>query len=331
MASPILVLAERSGAKVLSLSLEALAMGQKAARESGASLVVLVCGKDVSEAANALLCYGTDKVLAVDNDLLADLHPDLLCAAASQACESITPGAIFMAETLAALDLAPRLAARFQTGCVSDCVDVSFKDSGGFIFTKPVYSGNVMARFALSGEPAVATFRARAAEAPEPGAAAGQVENLDVRLDSSLARYEVVETVSDDDTGGPKLESADKIVSGGRGMGGPEGFAVLEELAAALGGAVGASRPPCDLGWISPAHQVGITGAIVAPSLYIATAISGSTQHVTGMADARVIVAINNNEDANIFKIADFGILGDWEEVVPALTRAVFENKETAS
>lgn len=227
--------------------------------------------------------------------------------------------------SLTALDLAPRLAARLKTGCASDCVDVSLKDPGGFIFTKPVYSGNVMAKFALLGEPVVATFRARAAEAPEPGDASGQVENLDVTLDASLARYEVVETVSDDDTGGPKLESADRIVSGGRGMGGPEGFTVLAELAKALGGAVGASRPPCDLGWISPVHQVGITGAIVAPSLYIATGISGSTQHVAGMAEAKVIVAINNNEKANIFKIADFGIVGDWEKIIPALTGSVAE------
>ncbi len=326
MASPILVLAESSGEKVLPLSLEALAMGRKAAKESGASLAVLVCGKGVSAAANELLGYGADKVLAVDNDLLADLHPDLLCAAVSQVCESIKPGAVFMAETLTALDLAPRLAARLKTGCASDCVDVSVSnDSGGFVFTKPVYSGNVMARFALLGKPVVATFRARAAEAPETGEASGQVENLDVSLDPSLARYEVVETVSDDDTGGPKLESADRIVSGGRGMGGPEGFTVLAELAKALGGAVGASRPPCDLGWISPVHQVGITGAIVAPSLYIATGISGSTQHVAGMAEAKVIVAINNNEKANIFKIADFGIVGDWENIIPALTKAAAE------
>ncbi|MFZ5562709.1 MAG: electron transfer flavoprotein subunit alpha/FixB family protein [Thermodesulfobacteriota bacterium] len=328
MASPILVLAESSGEKVLSLSLEALAMGQKAARECGASLSVLVCGKAVSTAANELLGYGADRVLVVDHDLLGDLHPDLLCAAVSQACDIIKPGALFMAETLAALDLAPRLAARLKTGCASDCVDVSFsRETGGFIFTKPVYSGNVMARFALSGEPVVATFRARAAEAPEFGAASGQVENLDVHLESSLARYEVVEKVFDDDTGGPKLKNADRIVSGGRGMGGPEGFAVLAELAKALGGAVGASRPPCDLGWISPVHQVGITGAIVAPSLYIATGISGSTQHVAGMAEAKVIVAINNKADANIFKIADFGIVGDWEKIIPALIRAFSESK----
>ncbi|MEW5736734.1 MAG: electron transfer flavoprotein subunit alpha/FixB family protein [Thermodesulfobacteriota bacterium] len=326
MASPVLVLAESSCAGVLSLSLETLAMGQKAARESDASLAVLVCGKGVSEAANELLCYGADKVFAVDSDLLEDLHPDLLCAAVSQVCEIIRPGALFMAETLAALDLAPRLAARLGTGCASDCVDVCFlQDSVGFVFTKPVYSGNVMARFALSGEPVVATFRTRAGKAPQPGEASGKVESLDVRLDPSLARYEVVKRFSGDAAGGPRLESADKIVSGGRGMGGPEGFAALEKLAEALGGAVGASRPPCDLGWISPVHQVGITGAIVAPSLYIATGISGSTQHVAGMADSRVIVAINKNEDANIFKIADFGIVGGWEEIIPALTRAAAE------
>ena len=325
MASPILVLAESSGEQILPLSLEALAMGRKAARECGVSLAVLVCGKGLSTAANELLCYGPDNVLAVDHDLLADLHPDLLCAAVSQACEIIKPGALFMAETLTALDLAPRLAARLKTGCVSDCVDVRFKDSEGFIFTKPVYSGNVMAKFALSGEPVVATFRARAAEAPEPGQPSGLVENLDVSLAPSLARYEVVKKVYDNDTGGPQLESADKIVSGGRGMGGPEGFAVLEELVKTLGGALGASRPPCDLGWISPVHQVGITGAIVAPSLYIATGISGSTQHVAGMAEAKVIVAINNNEKANIFKIADFGIVGDWEKIIPALTKAAAE------
>ena len=326
MVSPILVFAENSGAEILYLSLEALAMGRKAAKESGASLAVLVCGKGVSEAANKLLCYGADKVYAIDNDLLEGLHPDLLCAAVSQACETIKPRAIFMAETLSALDLAPRLAARLGTGCASDCVDVSFsRDLENFIFTKPVYSGNVMAQFALSGEPAAATFRARAADAPIPGEASGRVEILDVSLEPSIARYEVVERVSDEDASGLKLENADRIVSGGRGMGGSEGFAVLEELAEALGGALGASRPPCDLGWISPAHQVGITGAIVAPSLYIAAGISGSTQHVAGMADSRVIVAINNNEAANIFKIADFGIVGDWEEILPALTRAAAE------
>ena len=323
--SCVLVFVEQTDGVVSGSSLEALAMGKKAAAASGIPLAALVLGRDLGQAAQEILHYGVEKVYCAEHELLADYHPDLYVPAFLSACESARPGSVLMAETLLALDLVPRLAFALGVGCLTDCVSMDYDKAGQtFVFTKPVYSGNVMGAYTLPKEPMLATFRARATDPAErQDASKGEVVKVGLKLDASAKKYESVARVLAKDEGGPKLENATIVVSGGRGLGGPEGFETLGQLAALMGGALGASRPPCDLGWVNPKTQVGITGTIVAPPLYIAVGISGSTQHVAGMADSKKIVAINNNKDANIFKVADYGVIGDFEEVIPAFSDAV--------
>jgi electron transfer flavoprotein alpha subunit len=238
--------------------------------------------------------------------------------------ETVSPRAILMGHTLLGMDLMPRIAARLDTGLVTDCVGLEF-DSDTLLVTKPVYGGNVMAVFSLETEPYLLTIRNGAFDPlPPPEMPGGDVVALDVQLDSGLARTHCLERACEKEAGN-QLQTADVVVAGGRGMGGPQGFARLHELAAIFGGAVGGSRPPCDLGWVDPTAQVGQTGEIVAPGLYIAVGISGSTQHVAGMLRSRCIVAINKDPDANIFKIADYAVVGRQEEVLPAFKAALLD------
>jgi electron transfer flavoprotein alpha subunit len=198
-------------------------------------------------------------------------------------------------------------------------------DKSDIHFVKPVYSSNVMAAYGLTREPYLVTMRSRAEEPAERQDDAGaEVIRLDVELDASTLEMEVIERTLEEEEG-QKLTSSNIIVSGGRGIGGPEGFEQLAELAALLNGAVGASRPPVDLGWAPPKAQVGQTGEKVGPSVYIAVGISGATQHIAGMSASRTIVAINKDAKANIFKVADYGVVGNHEEVVPAFHKTLKE------
>jgi electron transfer flavoprotein alpha subunit len=232
-----------------------------------------------------------------------------------------------MGDTLTSVDLAPRLAFFLDTGLITDCVAIE-SDESGVCFLKPVYSSNVMAAYAFASEPCIVTLRSRVEEAAEKAdTQVAKVVPLDVKLDVSGLKTEVIERVSEDDAG-LKLTDAEVIVSGGRGMGGPEGFEQLSELAKILNGAVGASRPPVDLGWATPKTQVGQTGEKVSPSVYIAVGISGATQHIAGMQGSKTIVAVNKDPKANIFRIADYGVVGTCEEVVPALKEALLEMRK---
>jgi len=184
--------------------------------------------------------------------------------------------------------------------------------------TKPVYGGNARAIYITDTMPQMATLRVKAGEPlARDDSRKGEVVSIDAGLDESAVRTKVVDTVLEE-IEGIKLEDANIIVSGGRGMGGPEGFKDLEELARVLKAAVGASRPPCDNGWVPDTMQVGLTGKIVSPDLYIAVAISGSSQHIAGCGGSKTIVAINRDPEANIFKEAAYGVVGDWKKVIPA-------------
>jgi electron transfer flavoprotein alpha subunit len=207
---------------------------------------------------------------------------------------------------------------------ITDCVGFERED-GDIHFVKPVYSSNVMAAYALATEPYLVTMRSRAEDPAERrDDAEAEVIGLEVELDASALETEVIERTLEKEEG-PKLTSSDIIVSGGRGVGGPEGFEHLAKLAALLNGAVGASRPPVDLGWAPPKAQVGQTGEKIGPSVYIAVGISGATQHTAGMSASRTIVAINKDSKANIFKVADYGVVGKHEEVLPAFHKAMKE------
>jgi electron transfer flavoprotein alpha subunit len=223
-------------------------------------------------------------------------------------------------------DLAPRLAARLITAVAMDCIELALED-GRLLATRPCFGGNAFAQYSFQTSPQMATVRVKAQEPlARDDSRKGEVVKLAAELPADAVRARVVDRRKEK-TEGIRLEDAPVVIGGGRGVGGPEGFQDLEQLAAVLGGAVGASRAACDLGWIPVAHQVGLTGKVVTPDLYIAVAISGASQHMAGVSQVKNIVAVNKDPEANIFKASSFGVVGDWKEIVPAFTRKVQELK----
>ena len=222
--------------------------------------------------------------------------------------------------------MAPRLAFRLGTSLSMDCIELSI-DPGTKLLqqTRPVYGGNARATFTSETFPQMATVRKKAMSPLEPNESRkGEIIPLKIELDPAKVRTKVLETVKEEVTG-VKLEDAQAIVAGGRGIGSPDGFKQLEELAKALKGAVGASRPPCDNKWVPDTMQVGLTGKIVTPELYIAVGVSGASQHLAGCSGAKNIIAINKDPEANIFREARFGVVGDWKQVLPAFSEKVKE------
>lgn len=306
------------------ISLECISTGGKLARELNAKLFALVMGSDIGRAAEELRHYGIDEIYTADNRMLQYYQPDCYIAAFEQAYQNINPRAIIMGATLRAIDFAPRLAFRLKIGLVADCVKVELL-SDEFLFTKPVYSGNIMASYSVKHEPAIATMRSRVVEpARRSNTISGRIVPVDVKIDPSIIKTEVIERIVSKEEG-LKLQEAEIVIAGGRGIGGPEGFAMLADLAVIMNAAVGSSRPPCDLGWVDPSKQVGQTGEIIGPPLYIAVGISGSIQHFAGMSGSKTIVAINKDEKANIFDIADYGVVGNYEDVIPAFRDKIVE------
>jgi electron transfer flavoprotein alpha subunit len=318
MMAGILVFVEQRDGEIRKTSLQAIS---QAKREGGAGgpVTAVLPGSGVSEAAAGLGTWGADKVLVADDPNLALYSSEGYAEVVAKAAEQEQPSAIFFAGTAMGRDLAPRLAAKLGVGGIPDVAGLE-RDDGSFRALRPVYSGKAIATATTAGKtPQVISLRPNVFAAEELGGA-GEVVALD-GLQLSI-RAVVKELVA---AGGGELDvaEADVIVSGGRGLKGPENFALIKSLADALGGAVGASRAAVDAGWISHAHQVGQTGKVVSPSLYIACGISGAIQHLAGMSSSKVIVAINKDPDAPIFKIADYGVVGDLFDVIPPMVEAI--------
>jgi electron transfer flavoprotein alpha subunit len=307
------------------LAAEVLGAGEQVAQGLKSELAAVVMGGGAAtEAARTVRDYGVSRIYVMEHSLLETYHGEYYCRALSEVCRTAMPAVIMMANTLIGCDLAPRLAWNLEAGLITDCVATEMVD-GEIAFTKPIYSGNVMAVYAPFATPVLITLRPRAfAPLTALDTPQGDTISLSVTLDEVSTRTSIVERIEEEGSG-IKLGSAQRIVAGGRGIGNAEGFALLKTLADTLGAAIGASRPPCDLGWVSPKAQVGQTGKIVAPSLYIAVGISGSTQHMAGMSGSKTIVAINKDPQANIFKIADYGTVGNYEDIVPALSETLRE------
>lgn len=305
-----------------SLTLELLGLGGRLASRLGERLYAVLLGSGIATAAEELTRYGAGEVYVLDDARLDAYNPDTYLPALAGFCEAQNPRAILAGHTSAGQDLAPRLAFALGAGLVTDCVGVETDSSGGISFVKPIYGGNALATLKARSETSMATVRARVGEAPSPGEQGGKVIILEAAIPDE-PRIELKGKY----LGGREcvLEEAPVVVSGGRGLGGEEGFALLKELAGLLGGAVGASRPPVDSGWAPTTCQVGITGKVVAPDIYIAVAISGSSQHLSGMGESGKIVAINKDPEAFIFKVSDYGVVGDWKQVLPAFTAKVRE------
>jgi electron transfer flavoprotein alpha subunit len=304
------------------VSLECLRTGRELADNLEASLIAAVIGNDVCSTAEEVRHFGVDGVLLAEHPALDDYQPEGYVGALVQAVQTARARLVLMGDTATALDLAPRAAFALDAGLVTDCVKIEV-DSGEVLFTKPVYSGNVIAVYSSETEITLATLRSRSAEpAARSEGGNGEISSLDVEIDPTLGWTEIVESVPVEEQG-VNLDQAEVVVSGGRGIGGSDGFKLLADLASVLGAAVGSSRPPVDCCWASPTSQVGQTGKIIAPSLYVAVGISGAMQHISGMSGSKVIVAINKTADANIFNIADYGVVGKYEEIVPSLTETL--------
>jgi electron transfer flavoprotein alpha subunit len=253
---------------------------------------------------------------------------DAQVAALEKLCQQSSPAVVLVGKTDIGRDVGPRLAYRLGVAVAQDCTAIGVGDGGRIEATRPVYGGNALAKVVFgAGDPQVVTVRPKAIEPLQPDAGrSGDVETVDAALDASAVKVKVLESVQEE-TQGVRLEDANVVIGGGRGLGGPEPFNTLDELANLLGGAVGASRAACDAGWLDHSHQIGLTGKSIAPDVYITIGISGASQHMAGCSGVKNLVAINRDEEANIFKEATLGVVGDWSKIVPAFLETVKELK----
>ena len=322
----ISVYVEYKGEKLLPIALEGLGAGRKLADVLGQQLSAVLVGSNIGSLAQQAIASGAERVYVIDDPLLKDYQADAYVSVMEKVINQVKPLVLILGQTDSGRDLAPRLAFRLGKAVTMDCVDLAIDPaSKRLLQTKPVYGGNALAVFVSETDPQMVTIRTKAMTALEPDASRkGEIVNIAAGLDASTIRTRVLNRVVEE-VAGIKIEDAGTVVSGGRGIGSAEGFKQLEELAKLLKGAVGASRPPCDNGWVPDTVQVGLTGKIIAPELYIAVAISGSSQHMSGCSGAKTIIAINKDKEANIFRHARFGVVGDWKKVLPAFTAKVRE------
>ena len=314
-----LVVCDTLGGAVRPTAFEATSAATRLVAEAGGGDVVcLVVGKGVSAMAAELGADGAKRVLAVDDPRLERFSGPAWAAAVMAAHQAVSSRLVLLSVSPNNRELAARVACRLGTSAIADCVEVAWKD-GKPIAVRPVYAGKVNFKVTTADNPAVLTLRPRMFEAKRSGSPVAAVEPLAVALDASMFDTEVVEFHAAQKKK-VDLTEANIIVSGGRGMKGPENFGILEELAAAMGATVGASRAVVDAGWRPHEDQVGQTGKTVTPSLYFACGISGAIQHLAGMGRSKVIVAINKDAEAPIFGVANYGIVGDVFEIVPRLT-----------
>lgn len=322
----VAVYCELKGEKILPIATEGLGIGRKLADSLGQELSAVIIGSNIGGLAQQAISCGADKVYVVDNPQLKDFQTDIYLSAMEKAFKELKPQIVIMGQTDSGRDLAPRLAFRLGTAATMDCVELAIDpDSKRLLQTKPVYGGNAQAIFITETDPQIVTIRtkAMAALAPEDSRK-GEVVSITVELEPSAIKAKIIDRVVEE-VAGIKIEDAQVVVAGGRGIGSVDGFKQLDELAKLLKGAVGASRPPCDNGWIADTQQVGLTGKIIAPEIYIAVAISGSSQHMSGCSGSKTIIAINKDKEANIFRQARFGVVGDWKKVLPAFTQKLKE------
>ena len=325
-ATGVLVLGVATGDDLSLTSREMLAAGRGVADALAEELAIGLLGDTLDVPAQQAISHGADKVYAVTHPLLAQYQVDLYLAAMQALCSEITPRVVLIGRTIEGRELAPRLAFRLGVGLAQDCLEISV-DTGSkkLLANRPVYGGNAVAVVSCEYTPQMAAIRPKAYEPLEADTSRqGQVISFPVELEESQAQSRVVDVVREE-AAGIKLEDARIVISGGRGLGGPDPFQDLQELAKLLGGAVGASRAAVDAGWVPVSYQVGLTGKTITPDLYITVAISGASQHLAGCSGAKTIVAINRDAEANIFKEARYGVVGDWQQVIPALTEAVRE------
>jgi electron transfer flavoprotein alpha subunit len=312
----VLVLATGQGDVPSQGTVELLGAARRLADATRGGTKAAILGERQSGLGPRLFAFGADQVFRVEHPLLKDYQADVYLAALTEIVSQVAPQVILLADDSSGRELAPRLAYRLNGGLATEVTAIE-GDGSAVLFQRQMYGGRTIATFTAQRFPAVATVKPRAMEpAVEQEGRLGEEISVPVSLDASLLRSRVVQKVGEE-VRGVKLENAKVVVSGGRGLKGPEPFKQLEELAQLLKGAVGASRAATDAGWVPASWQVGQTGKTVSPELYIAVGISGATQHLAGMSSSKTIVAINTDPDAPIFKFAHLGIAGDFKAVLP--------------
>lgn len=316
----IVVFAEQRGGALRKITSEVVSEGKRLAAAAGDSLKVLLVGDNVTGLADELKKFGPDEIAVANDGALAEYTTDAYATVVAAYIQQENPTLVLFGHSAIGKDLAPRVAARLDAGLVSDCLDIAFAD-GDFSFVHPIYAGKAIATYKINSPVKIATLRPNVFAVAESEGAAAVV---DFATDIPAARITVKE-VKMQSGDRPELTEADIICSGGRGLGSPEGFALIEQLADTLGGAVGSSRAAVDAGWREHQAQVGQTGKVVSPNLYIACGISGAIQHLAGMGSSKCIVGINKDPEANIFNVADFGIEGDLNKIIPALIEKLKE------
>lgn len=308
------------------VGIELLTPGRELANKQGGALVAVIVGSNVEAAKNDAIAYGADKVIVVDSPEYKDYSTDAYAIALTTLVEKYGPTSMLIGATPNGRDLGPRVSCRLKTGLTADCTGLDIdEESGNVAWTRPAFGGNLMATILCpEHRPQIGTVRPGVFKKGEPDAShAAEVITEDIHVSEDQIRVKVLELIKEMGDENVDLEGAEIIVSGGRGVGGPEGFEPIKALAEVLGATVGTSRAAVDAGWISHAHQVGQTGKTVGPKLYIACGISGAIQHLAGMSSSDVIVAINKDPDAPIFDVADYGVVGNLFEVLPVLTEEI--------
>lgn len=321
MANSVWVFAEVKDGKIKKVAFEMLSEGKKIAGKLGGDLSAVLLGHNVESMAEQLGHYGADKVYLADNEALKDYTADAYSKVMADLIKANEPAIVLYGATILGKDLSPRVAANLEVGLASDCTGIGLDNDGKFIATRPVFAGKAYTDLSFSdSKPNMASVRPNALPVSPPDESKkAEVVKVDVNISPDDIRTTVQEITK---TAGerPDLTEAEVIVSGGRGMKGPENFKLLEDLADVLGATVGASRAAVDAGWRVVEDQVGQTGKVVSPNLYIACGISGAIQHLAGMSTSKYIVAVNKDPEAPIFQKADYGIVDDLLKVVPVLT-----------
>jgi electron transfer flavoprotein alpha subunit len=318
----IWVFAEQRQGEISPVVIELLGEGKKLANEIGTELCAVLLGKDINGLAKELISYGAQKVYVADSTLLENYTTDAYTKVICDAVNEFKPEIMLLGATHIGRDLAPRMSSRLDTGLTADCTKLEIDPEDKKIMqTRPAFGGNIMATIICpNNRPQMSTVRPGVMDkAIKDESKIGEIINLDFKLSESDIRTEVIKTVKTKKDL-VSLVDATVIVSGGLGLGNVDGFEMLKKLADKFGGVVGASRAAVDAGWIDHSHQVGQTGTTVKPTVYIACGISGAIQHLVGMQDADIVIAINKNPSALIFGVADYGIVGDVYDIVPMLT-----------
>ncbi len=312
----VIVFAEQHGGEIHPVSFELLSKGREVADRLGVELYSVLLGYNVKNIASELIYYGADRVYVFDNPLLEVFDPVRYKHIIASLAIRKKPELILFGATPLGRSLAPRVAVALNTGLTADCIDIRVDEEGDIVQVRPAFTGNIIAYIKTRTRPVIATVRYRVMKPPRRDLERrGEiiVEEAEVLEDTGI---KVLKKVRDKEV---RLADSEIIVACGRGLRRPEDIRMIEELARLLGGEVGASRPLVDEGWISRDHQIGFSGNVVKPRLYIACGISGSPQHLAGMRDSEVIVAINIDPSAPIFRVSDYGVIGDLYEVIPKL------------